>query len=303
MPYGVSTKQFLRDLQHEIGEDNVYNGAAALGFYFTLAIFPALIFLMSLIPYLPIERVDQAVMDLLRQSMPPEAAKMLSGVVTEVTTERRGGLLSFGALATLWATSSGMYGLMQQLNITYGVKEARSFIRARMVALLLSIAFIVLVIGGFSLIVLGGIIQDWMVDTLGFGTVITTLFSVLRWVLIVAGLLLAFALIYRYAPNVQQRFRFITPGSIIGGLLLVLASAGFALYTTNFADYNATYGSIGAVIILMLWLYIAGLVILLGSEINVVLERYAPSGKNKGERKPHGSAFGREPGWRWSRSD
>jgi membrane protein len=301
MPYGVSNKQFLGDVYRQVNEDNVYNGAAALAFYFTLAIFPAIIFLMSLIPYLPIARVDEAIMDLLQQALPPEAAQMLTGVVADVTKEQRGGVLSFGALATLWAVSTGMYGLMQQLNITYGVKEERSFLRARAVALVLSISFIVLVIGAFSLIVLGGIIQDWLVESLGFGAVITTLFSVLRWVLIVVALLLGFALIYRYAPNVQQRFRFITPGSIVGCVLLVLASIGFALYTSNFADYDATYGSIGAVIILMLWLYIAGLVILVGSEINVVAERHSPAGKNRGEKKMP-STSDRASGWRWSRS-
>jgi membrane protein len=285
MMHGVSAKQFLLDLNREIGDDNVFNGAAALGFYLTLAIFPAIILLMTIIPYLPIERVDEAIMDLLGQALPAQAFDMVAGVVTEVTGDRRGGLLSFSLLGTLWAASSGMYAIMQQLNITYDVKEARSFMHARATALMLSLLFGLLVLGAFSLIVLGGVIEDWLGSRLGFTGALLTFFAVFRWVVIVLALLLGFAMIYRYGPNVQQKFSFITPGSVFGVTLLIIVSLGFAIYTRNFADYSATYGSIGAVIILMLWLYIAGLVILIGSEINALLEHYSPEGKRKGEKK------------------
>ncbi len=285
MIHGISIKQFLLDLNQEISNDNVFNGAAALGFYMTLAIFPAMILLMTIIPYLPIDRVDEAIMDLLGQALPPEAYELFEGVVMEVTGERRGGLLSFSLLGTLWATSTGMYGIMQQLNITYNVKEDRSFVRVRVTALILSLLFGLLVIGAFSLIVLGGLIEDWIGNLLGTTGALLIFFAVFRWVVIVFAMLLGFAIIYRFAPNVEQKFRFITPGSLIGAALLILVSLGFAAYTSNFADYDATYGSIGAVIILMLWLYITGLVILIGSEINVLLEHYSPKGKLKGEKK------------------
>ncbi len=153
MKLNVPLSQFLRELYRETQEDDIFNGAAVLGFFLTLAIFPAMILTMAVLPYLPIANVDQAIMDLLRQALPPEAASMFSDVVAEVTSEQRGGLLSFGALATLWATSSGMYAVMQQLNISYDVQEARSFVRARLVAG-------ILVVRAFSLIVLGGVVQD-----------------------------------------------------------------------------------------------------------------------------------------------
>jgi membrane protein len=282
---GVSIKEFLRDLNQEISDDNVFNGAAALGFYLTLAIFPAMILLMAVIPYLPIARVDEAIMDLLGQALPPEAFDMVAGVVHEVTSERRGGLLSFGILGTLWAASTGMYSIMQQLNITYDVKEGRSFVRARATALVLSLLFLLLVIGAFSLVVFGGIIQDWIGSRFGFSDALLTFFAAFRWVVIILALLLGFAMIYRFAPNVEQKFSFITPGSVFGVIVLIVASLAFAIYTSSFADYSATYGSIGAVIILMLWLYIAGLAILLGSEINALLEHFSAKGKRKGEKK------------------
>jgi membrane protein len=275
MPYGVPWKQLASDTRHKLNEDNVFNGAAALGFYLTLAIFPAMIFTMAVIPYLPIPRVDEAIMDFIRQSLPPAAASMFGEVVNEVMRERRGGLLSFGILATLWATSTGMYAVMMQLNIIYRVKEGRPFIKARLTALGLSLMFIVLVLGAFSLVVLGGVIQDWIGERWGYNSALLTFFVVFRWVVIVLALFLAFALMYYLAPNVQEeKFHFLSPGSFVGVGLLMLATLGFTFYATNFADYDATYGSIGAVILLMLWLYIAGLVILLGAVVNVLLRDY-----------------------------
>jgi membrane protein len=273
MIHGISARRFGRDLWQAISDDNVFNGAAALGFYLTLAIFPALAVIMSILPYLPIDRVDEAIMDLLRQALPDEASDLVSNVVRQVTRNRRGGVLSFSVVATLWAASTGMYAIMQQLNITYDVKEARSFVRARATALVLSALVGALLIGALSLVVLGGIIQDWIGNRAGFSGPLFTFFALLRWIIIVLALLLGFAVIYRYAPNVEVRFTFISPGSLVGVTLLILACLAFSLYARSFADYDATYGSIGAVVALMVWLYVAGLVILIGSEINVLFKR------------------------------
>lgn len=280
---GLTARQFFAELYQEINDDDIFNGAAALGFYLTLAIFPAMIFVMAVIPYLPVANVDQAIMDLLRQALPASAADMFAGVVDEVTGEQRGGVLSLGFAGALWATSTGMYAVMQQLNITYDVKESRGFFKARLIAIALSLLFAVLVLGGFTLIVLGGQIQDWLGARYGVSEGVLTTFVVLRWLVILLGLVLAFAIIYYLAPDVDQSFVFITPGSVIGVTVLMLASLGFSWYAQNFGDYDATYGSIGAVIVLMLWLYIAGLVILLGSEINALVEHHSAEGKEKGE--------------------
>jgi membrane protein len=283
--HDVSAKQFLLDLKQEAVNDHMFNGAAALAFYLTLAIFPALILLMAIVPYLPIARVDQAIMDLLGQALPEQAYGMVQQVVAEVTSEQRGGLLSFGILGTLWVASTGMYGTMQQLNITYGVKEGRSFLRGRAIALLLSLLFGAMMLAAFSLIVFGGVVQDWIGNRFGFSDALLLFFSSFRWVVIVLALLLGFAMIYRYAPNVKQRFSFFSPGSVVGVTLVIIASVGFAAYTRSFGDYSATYGSVGAMIALMLWLYLVALVLLLGSEINILLARYDPSGKRKSKEQ------------------
>jgi membrane protein len=283
--YGVSIKKFSKELYTEISDDNVFNGAAALAFYMMLSIFPAAIFLLSLLPYLPIPDLEQAIMDLLHQSMPGDAAGLFTDVVENVVSERRGGLLSFGFLFTLWSASTGLAAIMQQLNITYDVKEGRPFWKVRGIAILLMVLFFLLVVGAFALIIFGGMIQDQLAELVGRNPVLLFFFAAFRWVVIALFLLLGFALIYYYGPDVEQQFRFVSPGSVLGVLLLAAASIGFSIYVSNFGDYGATYGSLGAVIILLMWLWIAGLVILVGAEVNSLTEHYRSSGKEKGQKE------------------
>jgi membrane protein len=286
----LKAKPFLAELWKEIKEDNVFTGAAALSFYLLLSIFPATIFLLSLLPYLPIADLEQAIMDLLHQVLPEQAAGLFEGTVTDITSQKQGGgFLTFGFLFTLWSASSGLYAAMQQLNITYDVKEGRPFWKSRGIAILLTLLFFVLVIGAFALVVFGGVIQDRIGNVIGTSDLLLTVFATLRWVIIGFFLLLGFAVIYYYGPDVEQEFRFISPGSVVGAVLLVLASLGFRYYVSNFGNYGATYGSLGAVIILLMWLYMAGVVILIGSEINAVIEHYHPEGKSKGEKQLNSS--------------
>jgi membrane protein len=285
MLHGIRWTQFLRDLAREIKRHNLANGAAALAFYLMLAFFPAAIFALSLLPYLPIPHLKDALMDLLRQVMPGEAAKLFSTTVENVVSHRRGGLLSFGLLFTLWSASNGLYAIMQQLNVTYGVQEGRPLWKSRGIALLLMVLFVVLIAGAFGLVVFGGAMQSWLGAHVGWSPVLLTAFAVFRWVVIAFAVLLGFALVYYLGPDVEQKFRFITPGSVAATVGMVLASLGFRLYVSNFAHYDATYGSLGAVISLLMWLFLTGWVILLGSEINALDEHYSPAGKRKGMKE------------------
>jgi membrane protein len=268
----MTLKRLLVSVYREMKRDNAFDGAAVLAYYLTLAIFPAMIALLAVTPYLPIARVDQAIMDLMREALPASAADMFAGVVQQVTSERRGGLLTLGVAAAYWSASNGMYAVMRQLNAAFNVKEARPFVRARATALLLSLLFGVLVLGGFSLIVLGGVIQSWIGDRFGFSALLLGFFVVFRWAVIVLSLMLAISLIYYLAPNRAHPFRLVTAGSLAATTLLVVASYVFSLYTSHFGNYSNVYGSIGAMVLLMLWLYIAGLVILAGAEVDEVLE-------------------------------
>jgi len=284
-PKDVTFKDFSRDIRSEIQDDNVYNGAAALAYFWMLAVFPAAIFLLTLLPYLHVPNMEGIIMDLLHRILPEQSAYLFTGMVETVTSEKRHGLFSFGILFTVWSTMAGIYAIMQQLNITYRVKEARSFLRVRGTALLLSLAVLFLVATAFALMVFGGAIQKSMITVVGSSMGLHLFFTLFRWIVIVCSLLMGFSVLYYFGPDVEQRFQFITPGSVLGVFVLILTSLGFRFYLSLFPGLSATYGSIGAVIILMLWLYIMGLAILVGSEINVLLEHYHPEGKNIGEKK------------------
>ncbi len=283
-PKGLTAKQFFKDLWREINEDRVLTGAAALAYFLTLAIFPALIFVLSLLPFLPVPHLDQAIMDTLRQALPGDTADLVKNVVTEITSKPREGLLSFGFLATLWAASSGTKAVMDELNVTYDVVESRSFFKARGVAVALTIGLGILMILAFLLVVLGEVLHPWLARTLWSSPSLVTLIPIGKWVIIVGAILLAYAVAYYFGPDVEQKFKYITPGSIFGTFIMILACLGYKVYVSNFSNFSATYGSIGAVIGLMLWLYIGGIVLLLGSEINALIEHYSAEGKEKGEK-------------------
>ncbi len=285
--YEHSWKQFFNDLKSEIDNDNVFNGAAALAYYFMLAIFPAMLFMLSLIPYLPIPNLDKEIMGMLRDVLPGDAAGMFTKTIDEVVHREKQGLLSIGAFLTLWAASSGLYAIMQQLNITYKVKEARPFWKVRGTAVLLTIGFGAMIVIAFGSILLGDQVYNWLRDSAGLSGPLLALFSMTRVLVILTSLALAFSFTYYFGPDVKQKFLFVTPGSLIGMILFALASLAFKGYVENFGNYDATYGSIGAIIVLMLWLNILGLVILLGSEVNALVEHYSPAGKDKGEQAGH----------------
>jgi membrane protein len=278
------TWTFWKDLYKEINEDNISNGAAALSYYLLFALFPALIFLLSLLPFLPIQNLHEQVMSFFVQILPGDAAKMIESTVAEVTLQKHGSALSFGAILTLWAASAGLYAIMQELCITYDVRDTRPFWKARGISVLLTLAFGAMVIAAFATIVFGGNLQDWFSINYGFGAFAEVAFAVFRYAVMLVLLFGSLALIYYFGPDVEQDFRFISPGAFFGVVILVAASFAFRYYVEQFGNYSASYGSLGAVIVLMLWLYIAGTVILLGSEINAMIEHYSPEGKKKGEK-------------------
>lgn len=283
--YSTFTKkdQLVR-LYEKINDDHVFNGAAALAYYSLFSLFPAMIFLLTVIPYLPIDNLHQAIMEFLAQVMPTQVSKQVEGIIAEITLNKRSGLLSFGAILTLWAASSGVYALMEQLDMTYEVKEQRPFWKARGTAIALTILLGVMVVLAFALIVLGGVLQRYLAEYLGQSELMLFAFSAFRWLIILALLLLSFAVTYYFGPDVEQKFKFITPGAIVGVVVLVASSLLFRFYVENFGDYAATYGSLGAVIVLMLWLYIGGLVVLIGSSLNAMIEHKSPDGKKLGEK-------------------
>jgi membrane protein len=272
MPSRKWLVNFSKELWQETQDDRVFSGAAALAYFLLLAIFPGAIFILSLLPYLPIPHMQQAIMDLLYQVLPAQSATLFEGTVRHLVSEKRGDLLTFGFVFMLWSASTGMYAIVQQLNVAYDVKDRRPFWKVQATAFVLMLLFVLLIIGSLSLVIFGGVVQSWLASMIGWSRPLLIFFATVRWVIIAISLLLGLALIYRFGPDANLKFRFISPGNVAAATLIALSSIGFQFYISQFGKtYNATYGRLGAMIILMLWLYLSGLAILVGGEINTVL--------------------------------
>jgi membrane protein len=229
----------------------------------------------------------------LARIMPPSAFQLIDATMYEVSTASSGGKLSFGILAALWAASNGLTAITGSLNTAYDLKETRPWWKQRLVSIGLTMALSVLIIGALVLVVAGGKIAEWLAAHYGFGPVFPTAWKIVQWPAVFAEMILAFALIYYFAPDFRkQAWQWLTPGAAIGVALWLLVSLGFRVYLHFFDSYSATYGSLGAVIVLMLWLYFTGAAVLIGGEINSEIENAAaqqgePEAKEKGEKAPN----------------
>lgn len=224
---------------------------------------------------------------------PESAARLVDTIIRQVTEGASGGKLVFSLLVALWAGSSGMAAIVNALNAAYEVDETRPWWKARLVALGLTIALVVLISTALTLVLYGGHVAGMAASYFGFGDTFKTVWSVLRWPLVLAFVLLAFNLLYLYAPNLKHwGWHWLMPGTVVGVGLWLLASFGFNVYLSHFNTYQATYGSLGTMIVLLLWFYLTGIAILVGGEVNSEIER--ASGKVGGaEGAPkHSSAEG-----------
>lgn len=262
---------FARDLWREIQDDRILDGAAVLAYFFLLAVFPAAIFVLSLLPSLSVPHLQEAILDLLHQILPEQSANLFEVTIRYVASEGRGVLLAFGLIFTLWSASSGVYSIMEQLNVVYHVEDRRPFWKARGTAIVLMLFFVLLATGSLSLVIFGGAAQSWVASIIGWSRPLLVFFATLRWIIIAAALLLILAVTYRFGPDANRKFRFISPGNVAAAILIALASIGLRLYVSKFGDYSAVYGNLAAMIVLMLWMYMAGIALLVGGEINAIL--------------------------------
>ena len=292
---GLGWLQLAKRVWNEIQEDNVFGRAAELSYYFLLALFPFLIFLTSIIGFVLGSGTGTRHMffNYLARIMPPSAFQLIDSTMYEVSASSSGGKLSFGLLAALWAASNGLTAITDSLNTAYDLKESRPWWKTRLVSISLTIALSVLIIGALVLVVAGGRIAEWLAASYGFGPVFPTAWKIIQWPVILACMMLAFALIYYFAPDFrEQAWQWLTPGAAVGVALWLLVSIAFRVYLHFFDSYSATYGSLGAVIILMLWLYFTGAAVLIGGEVNSEIENAAakqgePEAKEKGEKAPN----------------
>jgi membrane protein len=282
---GLGAKELARRVIAEIKRDDCLSRAAQLAYYFLFALFPFFLFLTTLLGYLPIPNLLDRLLDMLGQMLPGDALQLVQENVRDLVLNQRGGLLSFGILAALWTSSSALTAIIDSLNRAYDVDEGRPFWKVRGLAILLTIGLSAFLIVSLILLTFGPQIGAWVADLFGLGRVFELSWNILRWPVIVGFMILAMAFLYYMAPDVEQQWQWITPGSTCAVIGWLLTSLGFAFYVNKFGSYNATYGSIGAVIVLLTWMYLTGLFVLIGGEINAEIEHAAQDGKAPGEKQ------------------
>ncbi|MFJ4383541.1 YihY/virulence factor BrkB family protein [Pseudomonas sp. NPDC089407] len=280
---GLPLHRVLVRTVKEFLDDEMSTYASALAYQALFSLFPFLLFLIALIGFLHLPDFFSWLRLQSELVLPPQALEQVNPVIDQLQ-QSKGGLLSVGIVIALWTASAGVRLMMSAMNAAYDVPEGRPVWKRIPLSIFYTVGLAGMLLAAAALMVLGPQVMEWIASQVGMEEFIVTLWTVLRWPVIVLLLMVAVALIYYVMPDVKQKFRFITPGSVLAVVVWILASLGFAYYVKTFADYNAMYGSIGAIIVLLLYFYISAAVLLLGAEMNAVIEHMSAEGKDPGEK-------------------
>jgi membrane protein len=281
---------FIKLTYKEMSEDHVMAFAGNLTYKGLFAVFPFFTFLLSLLGLFSATDLVDTMVDKLSGVAPQSATKFTESQLLSITQSQAESAFTFGAIISILLALLGVSGafrsVMEAMNVMYEVEEDRPFWKVYGLSIFMSLAVIVLLVGALVLVVFGQSIGVTVADLVGLGSVFATIWSVVQWPIVACVVLFAFALIYYFAPAVEQRFRWISPGSLLAFVFWLIFSLLFSLYTSIAGSYNETYGSLAGVIILMLYVYYSALIMLVGAEINQVIEWHIPGGKSEGEKIP-----------------
>lgn len=262
---------FIDRLLFRFSYDNTTGMAAQLAYYFLLAVFPLLIFLLSIVPLFRID--TEMITSFINDYAPSEISGLLEGIITDVLSNSGGGILSIGLILTLWSASNGMTALMNAFNVAYDIEDSRSFIHTKLLSVFFTIILSLSVILTFVLIVFGGQIGNLMFGIIGLDSQFEFLWNLVRSILPVLLVFVVFLIMYITAPNIKLKLKSVISGTLFTTIAFLVASWAFSFYISNFGNYSATYGSIAGVIILIFWLYITGVIIILGAQINSIVHK------------------------------
>jgi membrane protein len=277
LPLYYVVSYFLKAIQKEA----ITMRASSLAFNYLMAIFPAFIFLFTLIPYIPIENFQDEVFKLLQEVLPHNAFEATKSTIEDILKQQRGGLLSLGFALSLYYSTNGIIAMMNAFNNSYSSTETRSEWQKRLIALGLFAILSSLVFVAVSLIIFSGTAINMLVEY-GWlkGSLTITLIRIGIWLIILLLFFFAYSFLYYYGPSKRVKYRFISAGSTLATLLTIISSMGFSYFVNNFGQYNKLYGSIGTLIVVLLWLYITSLVLLIGFELNASIIRARDSYEN-----------------------
>lgn len=269
----------------EMNEDDVLGLAAQLAYYILLALVPAIVAVIAIASFFPARTLSDA-LNALRGVAPPDVFAILDDQMRSLAGRSNGGVLTFGFLFALWSSSAAIVAITSALNRAYDVEEARPWWKVRLTAIGLTIMLAVFIVIAVFLVMLGPTVAEYLASHMGLGRAFELGWKILQWPLVLGLIAFGIAMLNYFAPDVEQDWEWITPGAVMATVLWLAASLAFKFYLTNFADYNATYGSLGGVIVLMLWFYISALAVLVGAEMNAEIEHASPHGKDPGEKVP-----------------
>ncbi len=286
---GLTWKQLGLRLWRQIWEDEVLGRCAELAYFFLFSIFPLLLFLTTLLGYLAQSSTElrwNLFRYLARVSPSRDVTALLNNTLNEITGARTGTKLYLSLFAALWVASNGMLAVSRTLNTACGLKENRPWWRRRILAILLTVTVSILIVCALALVFYGGAIGEVIADSLGIGAAFAFTWRILQWLLVLVFVVIGFELVYNYAPNLgdSPNRSWGTPGAVTGVILWLLASFGLRLYLSYFHAYTTAYGSLGAVILLLVWFYLTAFALLMGGEVNSEIARELSA--RRGEPRP-----------------
>ena len=254
----ISWRELLKRTIEEISDDDILGRAAQLAYYLLLALVPAMVFLVALTSFLPGDAIERMV-TALNGIAPPEMVQIIEGQLRSLSAGESGGLLTFGFLMALWSSSAALVAIIAALNGAYDIKEGRPWWRVRLIAIGLTVLLGALILVAFSLVLVGPFAAEWLAGYFGFSSLFEWAWTILQWPVAFTLVAVGLAVVNYYGPDAEQKWVWVSPGSVAATTLWLLVSLVFRTYVVNFGNYNETYGTLGGVIILMLWLYISAL--------------------------------------------
>jgi membrane protein len=266
--------------------DNVFDLAAQQAYYFFFALFPALLAVISFASFFPVADLTDNIVRNLSTVAPGDVISIINEQLSKISGDKAGGLLTFAFLVTLWSSSGAVVSMCTTLNTAYDITEGRPWWKVRLTAIGLTIGLAIFVLCSVALIVAGPGFASWLAQHVGLGEVFVWTWTIARYPVIFLLIATGVAMVYYFAPDAQQRFVWITPGSLFATLFWILVSFGFKTYVATMGNYTETYGVVGAVMVLLLWFYLSGIVLLVGAELNAEIEHASPYGKDVGEKVP-----------------
>ena len=281
---------FFKLTYEEVEQDHVMAFAGNLAYKAIFAIFPFFTFLLSLLGLFNAQDLVNTMIENLSGMLPQSATKFIEGQLLSITQSQAESAFTFGAiisiLLALWGVSGAFRSVMEAMNVMYEVEEDRPFWKKYGISIFISLAVVLLMLTAFVIVIFGRSIGGAVAEAVGLGTVFQTVWSIVQWPIVACVVLFTFAVVYYFAPAAKQRWRWISPGSVLAFIFWLLFSLAFSYYAGNFSSYNETYGSLAGVIIFMLYVYYSALIMLVGAEMNQVIEWHIPGGKDEGEKVP-----------------